>query len=329
MSELNDLVRAAAEKNDSASLATLDRDQLEKLKLAEEILEARFQSKRRANRIATLSAAMVGYVALAGFFANAWQVYNSKKHLQEQSERDQQKWQQEFERARAADKYRAFFETSSLVTDQSNSDRRLIGYALLEEFVADRDYHAKARTILVESLSRELAQVGDTEADPLDTHHIAIRQIVSSLAATSDCDDLVTAARASDRLLHHARSEDSGDSDQVFTLFIRRVVGRAALVCRSFADFAAVREPIRASLAKVPWLLGVPKTPPGPDLNAAVANRLVRACTDEMAETATSDCPAIELHYDDLCRKVEQDGAAWGEEKEACEAIRTDSARRR
>jgi hypothetical protein len=41
------------------------------------------------------------------------------------------------------DKYRAFFETTVLATDTANYDKRLVGYALLQEFVTDSSTAAR------------------------------------------------------------------------------------------------------------------------------------------------------------------------------------------
>ena len=75
---------------------------------------------------------------------------------QQQSAVDQDRWSREFVRAQRADKYRAFFETSVLATDPANADKRLVGYALLQEFVDDEDYNSKATLMLEESLMQEL-----------------------------------------------------------------------------------------------------------------------------------------------------------------------------
>lgn len=319
-----DAIDLAHAKNDPRPLVALERDQLEKIKIAEEILEARFQAKKRANRIATVSQMMVGYVALAGFFANAYQNLNNKKHLEDQSEREQKKWDKEFERAKAADKYRAFFETSALVTDQANPDRRLIGYALLEEFIADRDYQQKSVVILEESLAKELrdSEKESTDGGFSEAHRNAIRQIVRTLSASPSCAELVYAARSIDRVSRHARRTDEGEGREIFGMYVRRLYGRAALICKDEQDFDAVRQPIRESLGKVPWVIGLSKTPSRADLNAAVAKMLVDRCVEEVQETGTSECPDIRTHYLRFCEDAAKSPGEWLEEKAACDAIR-------
>ena len=44
-----------------------------------------------------------------------------------------------------------------LATDSANADKRLVGYALLQEFVSDNDYNIKAMLMLEESLARSSA----------------------------------------------------------------------------------------------------------------------------------------------------------------------------
>jgi hypothetical protein len=316
------LLEEAVKKNDLRLLADLGPERLQSLKLASDLLEARFEAKKRSNRIATMSASLVGYVALAGFFANAYQNYNNKKHLEEQSEREQQKWTQEFKRSQSTDKHRAFFETSALVTDLANPDRRLIGYALLEEFISDREYQPKVVVILEESLAKELAGA-EKDGDLLtEGHKNAVRQIVRTLSASPSCDELVFAARSIDKVSRRAHTSQNAELLDLFSLYVRRLIGRAVLVCRNDEEFASVREPIRDALARLPELVGLTKDVPRAFVNTAIAKILSKQCVDEVAESAISECPDIRVKYLDMCAAAATDPDAWSQEKGACEVVR-------
>src|SRR4051812_21427883 len=101
-------------------------DQIRHLKSAEELLEQRQNRRRRSSRLASIAQAMVGYVALAGFFANAYQNWTNQHQAEARARQETERWSKEFKRAQDSDKYRAFFETSALVTDATNPDRRLV-----------------------------------------------------------------------------------------------------------------------------------------------------------------------------------------------------------
>ena len=173
-------VKRALEQEDPITLARgASSEELARLIAAEELLEKRHARKRRNARLFLLAQAMVGYVALAGFFANAYQNWNNKKQAEDRARQDEERWAKEFKRAQDADKYRAFFATSALATDASNPDKRLVGYALLKEFVADPDYNSKATFMLEESLALELR---DDKGPGLDEiHRAAVLAIVSAL----------------------------------------------------------------------------------------------------------------------------------------------------
>lgn len=328
MSDL-DRLKAALDRahadNDPRPLAELEHRDLMRLKLAEEILEARFQAKKRANRIATISQMLVGWVALLGFFANAYQNHNNKRHLQEQSEREQKKWQQEFERARTADLRRGFFDTNALVTDEKSADRRLVGYALLEEFVEEHEYGRKAVVILEESLSKELRGLEAsrrTDPEAFDMHLAAIQQIIRSLSASTSCDELVRAAGSVDRVTAHARKTEGEEAEELFALYARRLVGRAVTVCKDLPSFETVRQPVRDALGKLPWLLKSDKKPPLVVLNAAIANLLVEECDRELSEAGSSNCPEIRRDYLALCDETARNPVQWALEKDACARVR-------
>src|SRR5947209_20403073 len=118
-------IREALEREDPLAAArSTDIQHLERVRLAEDIFEKRYARRRRSSRFAMVAQALVGYVALAGFFANAFQNWNNKKQAEDRARLDEERWGKEFKRAQDADKYRAFFETSALVTDTGNPDKR-------------------------------------------------------------------------------------------------------------------------------------------------------------------------------------------------------------
>src|SRR5258708_34417858 len=96
----------AIEREDLMTMASIaSKDEIDRLRAAEELFEKHYQRKRRSSRIAVASQALVGYVALAGFFANAYQNWNNKKQQQDQATTDNLRWEREFKRAQDADKY--------------------------------------------------------------------------------------------------------------------------------------------------------------------------------------------------------------------------------
>ena len=131
-----------ADPAELARSATLD--ELQRMKAAEELHRLRSERTARRSRFALAGPALVGYVALAGLMVNAYQSWTNKQQQEHRDRTEQEKWNKEFARASQADKYRAFFETSMLATDSANADKRLVGYALLQEFVRDPVYDEKA-----------------------------------------------------------------------------------------------------------------------------------------------------------------------------------------
>jgi hypothetical protein len=273
-------------------------EQLQRLQLAEEVLEKRYQRKRRSGRLSILAQALVGYVALAGFFANAYQNWNNKKQAEERARADEERWSKEFKRAQDADKYRAFFETSALATDPSNSDKRLVGYALLKEFVDDKDYNSKATFMLEESLALELR---DDKGPGLDEpHRAAVVAILSALSHTSDCRALARAARSIDKLAtRHAQSQDVEESREVMSLYALRLVGRAAKSCNA-KDLLEVRRPIRDLIASLPSLAGLTGKPTLKDADRRIAELVLKRCQEEI-DSGISECADVLPAWKKLC----------------------------
>ena len=285
-----------------ASAATAD--ELERLKVSEELFELRYQRKRRRSRIQVAMQSMVGVVAVLGFFANAFQAFLNKKAQERQQQSDQERWTREFDRASRSDKYRAFFETSALVTDEANPSKRLVGYALLKEFVQDSDYNDKATALLEEALTQELRR--DTTPHGLsEGGQAAVTRILDALSHTSDCKALEQAAKSVDFVAKRkSQSGDLEEAQQVFSVYVRRLLGRGALSCATFDDFAQVRRPLRQVLLKNPELAGEKALSDLPRANKALAILLHDDCLDEVAGGSSGDCPEVMEHYQQLCREL-------------------------
>ncbi|MBS2031739.1 MAG: hypothetical protein JST54_27830 [Deltaproteobacteria bacterium] len=313
--------RQTTQSEDAFGLAqNANADELTRLKLAEELFELRYQRQRRRSRIQMASQSLVGLVAVGGFFANAFQSYVNKQQQQHQQQVDQDRWNREFERAKAADKYRAFFETSALVTDEANANKRLVGYALLQEFVGDDDYNSKATLLLEEALVQELRRKTTTGLD--EERRAAVTAILGALSATSSCKALVHASKSIDRIASRkAQTGDAAEASEVFGVYVRSLLGRAVLNCASLADVQEVRRPLVATLQRAPELAGL-KVPPAPTAAQArtrVAELLRQSCLDDIAAKGNSDCAEVFTRYTQLCAKV--DPKKPGDEAEGCQVM--------
>jgi hypothetical protein len=302
---ISDDVRKALHAKDPYALAaSANKEQLDTLRSAEELIEADRKRLQSRSTFAVAAQVLVSWVAILGFVVNAYQSWTNKQQAERQAQVDQERWSKEFERARQADKYRAFFETTVLATDTANSDKRLVGYALLQEFVSDADYTSKAMLMLEESLAQELRRNTGQGID--EAHRNAVVAIVTALSETRDCAALARAARSIDRvaqrLNHYGDIEEAGE---VFSVYVRRLVGEAALVCSTIADFRAVRRPLRDTLVKAPKIGGLtfPTTPEA--ANTRIAEILRDRCLGDMAVSGASDCPEIFAGYAKLCDQPE------------------------
>ncbi len=302
-----------------ARSATLD--ELQRMKVAEELHQLQVERTSRRSQVATFAQVVVGFVALAGLAVNAYQSWSNKQQQEHRDRAEAEKWTKEFARASQADKYRAFFETSMLATDGQNADKRLVGYALLQEFVRDPTYDEKAMIMLEESLSQELK--GSPKARLDETRRAAVGAILTSLAGTDDCRALQRAARSVDRVARfHARTRDDGETREVVDVYVRRLVGRAAQVCGTLKDFKAVRLPIRDTMLRNPELLGL-NEPTEAEANLLMAAILRQSCEDEMSYSGASDCPDILRAYAALCEKGARDAP---EDRAACSVIQEAAA---
>jgi hypothetical protein len=318
----NDNIEKAIANNDSvALLKAATPEELARLKAAEEVLQLYRERTRSTTRWTLVSSTLVGIVAVVGMLVNSYQSFTSRQMAADQAKIDQDRWNKEFVRAQRADKYRAFFETSVLATDPTNSDKRLVGYALLQEFVDDVDYNSKATLMLEESLGQELRSKRTEGLD--DAHRSAVVAIVSALAQSSDCHALERAARSIDRItLHHAKEQDTKEVLDIFRIYVRRLVGRATLTCKTMNDFIDVRRPLIDAIQRMPELGGAMIKLPNPVANERVARLLVEVCEEESSINGLSECAAMYESYGKLCA----DSGSGPDEQIGCDVIKVAGA---
>jgi hypothetical protein len=309
-SDREEAVDSALEREDAPDLAKAGtREELDRLNLAEDILQKRHGRRQRRSKFIVASQTMVGYVALAGFFANAYQNYSSE-----------QRWRKEFERTQRTDKYRSFFETTALATDPANRDKRLVGYALLKEFMDDPGYQSKATLLLEESLARELRS--STSTAGLDEEHdAAFVAILSGLARTTDCKALENAAGSIDRVVRK-RNNAVERRAEIFHLYIRWLFGRAIEVCAGTKELRGVRRPLQEAILKDPELVGAKGKVAAGKANAHIAEILRDHCFQEFGNTDVANCPKIMEKYVALCAGWDKQPEDLPEEGEACKKAR-------
>jgi hypothetical protein len=300
----DDVRRALAAKDPYALAAAANKEQLDALRSAEELIDADRKRLQSSSTFTVAAQILVGWVAILGFCVNAYQSWTNKQQAERQSQVDQERWSKEFQRAREADKYRAFFETTVLATDTANADKRLVGYALLQEFVSDSDYSSKAMLMLEESLAQELRRNTGQGID--EAHRNSVVAIVTALSETRDCGALARAARSIDKVAQRLnRYGDVEEAGEVFDVYVRRLVGRAAEVCTTMADFRTVRRPLRDTLVKAPKMGGL-TYPTTPDVaNTRMAEILRDRCLTDVAVSGATDCPEIFAGYAKLCDQPE------------------------
>lgn len=291
----------ALKSNDPVALAkAAPKEELERIKAAEELLRLSRERTAPVSKWPQVSQGIVAVVAVAGMLVNAYQSYVNKVQTQEQTRTDQERWAKEFERAQRADKYRAFFETSVLATDPTNADKRLVGYALLQEFVDDADYNTKATLMLEESLMQELRSNTNVGLD--EAHRNAVTAILTALAESPDCQALGRAARSIERIVErHSVQGDLEETGQIFGLYVHRLYGHAALVCKTYKDQELVRRPLAEALERMPGIVGASGHMKRVEANTRIAQILVERCSQEIALSGTSDCPRIYRQLASTC----------------------------
>ena len=119
----------------------------------------------------------------------------------------------------------------------------------------------------------------------------------------------------------HAKYADIDENRELLSLYARRLVGRAAVICKTPAEFLSVRHPIREALAKVPDVEHLGKNSTEIDQRKGVVRLLIDACTLEMQEYATRECVDIRTHYQSICREMHKDSALWKKEEEPCKLV--------
>jgi hypothetical protein len=314
-------VEAAIAAKDAVALArAASSEELDKLKLAEDVIRLAAERTRSSFTLATVSQLIVGIVALGGMLVNIYQSRVNKASQAEQGQADQARWNKEFQRAQRADKYRAFFETSVLATDPTNPDKRLVGYALLQEFVEDDEYNSKATLMLEESLMQELR--GDVKTELDDAHRNAVVAIVTALSQSNDCHALERAARSIARIAqrHVANGGDGDDTTEIFAIYVRRLVGRASIACKSMKELAMVRRPLADALMRLPEIGGAKGKLKEPDAFGRIAQVLIDRCSDEVAITGPGECGQAFEKYSALCNDVKPpDGK---DEQAACALVK-------
>ena len=318
-------IRHALESQDPFALASAgSAEELGRLKGAVDLIDADQKRKQTRNRFSVASQVLVGWVAIAGFGVNAYQSFANKQNQERQAKVDQDRWDKEFQRAREADKYRSFFESSMLATDQSNADKRMVGYARLQEFVRDEAYNAKATLMLEEALVEELRSNTDQGID--DPHRNAVVAIVTALADSSDCHALIRAAKSFDKVAkRHAKFGDVEETGEIFKVYIRRLVGQAAQVCNKRSDdFKNIRRPIRDTLIKQPEIAGLKAPVTVTAANTRLAEILRDRCLDDIAVSGATDCPEIFKNYAEMCKGKDMTNH---EEAGACAVISDVSAK--
>ncbi|HUB06529.1 MAG TPA: hypothetical protein VMB50_05995 [Myxococcales bacterium] len=291
----------AIKREDLAHVANaMSLEDLEKMKLAEEVFDLHFKRRKRSGKLALATQSVLSLVAIGGIFQNAYQSFQNKKQQDAQQQVDQSRWNQEFERAKAADKYRAFFETSALATDPSNPDKRLVGYALLQEFVQDKDYNGKATLLLEQALDQELGR--DKDPGLGEASRSMVVTILNSLSGTNDCKALQQAARSVDGIAKRlSQTHDTEEASEVFGLYVRALVGRAPLACGSFDDVRQVWRPLRDALQRNPVMGGLPPKPTAPQAATRIVEILRDRCLREVQTAGSSDCAEIFQRYAQHC----------------------------
>jgi hypothetical protein len=314
-----DLRHALQTQDPFALAAAASAEQLSKLKSSLDLIEADQKRKQTHNRFTVASQVLVGWVAIAGFGVNAYQSFANKQNQERQAKVDQDRWDKEFQRSREADKYHTFLESSMLATDQANADKRMVGYALLQEFVRDESYNAKATLMLEESLVEELRSNTDKGID--EPHRNAVVAIVTALADSSDCHALARAAKSIDRVAkRHAQFGDVEESGEIFKVYIRRLVGQAAEVCaKRPEDFKGVRRPIRDTLLKQPDIAGLKGPVTVTAANTRLAELLRDRCLEDIAVSGASECPDVFKAYAELCETKDMQNK---EEAGACAVMK-------
>ena len=88
----DDVRKAIAAKDPFALSTAADKEQMDRLRSAEELIEADRRRLQSTNRFAVAAQILVGWVAILGFVVNAYQSYTNKQQAERQSQVDQDRW---------------------------------------------------------------------------------------------------------------------------------------------------------------------------------------------------------------------------------------------
>ena len=167
--------------------------------------------------------------------------------------------------------------------------------------------------MLQEALSQELKRGSSTSL--ADDTRAAVMAILSALSQTKDCAALTKAAHSIDTVAKRlAETHNKAEAQEVYAIYVRRLLGRAAQVCKTSSDFRGVRAPLREALVRQTGL-----TPPiqgselgAKEVNTAIAQLLVARCQAEQQVAGSSDCPDVRAGYLELCPELTRgpDGAS-------------------
>lgn len=313
-------IREAMSKRDPVALLEAAGSDIGALKAAEDVIAARAKAEDKGpGKFVLASQGLVGWLALIGVALNVFQMYSNRKQFEQQRTSEEARWRSEFDRAQAADKHNAFLQVSGLITD-GQVDRRLLGYALLGEFMGDKDYYDKAQLMLEE---RMLAETQDKQFD--EQHRNALRVIVRTLSATKDCDALIKGASAIHKLKKVRDLQLSGDDgidtpvEELYADFVRYIYGHALVVCSGKPDeLKQVRTEIRVALE--PYVKGTSDREKKIAGNKLVAQYLRDRCFDE-PQGGQNECVTLFTAFESHCKELEKDvkqKAQWELEKESC-----------
>ena len=90
---MSDDVRKAVDGNDPYALAaSASKEELDKLRAAEELIEADRKRLQSRNTFSVAAQVLVGWVAILGFLVNAYQSWTNKQQAERQSQVDQNRW---------------------------------------------------------------------------------------------------------------------------------------------------------------------------------------------------------------------------------------------
>jgi len=150
--------------------------------------------------------------------------------------------------------------------------------------------------------------------------------IVTALSASEDCKAMEQAARSIDKVAaRHAKAQDVEETSSIFHIYVRRLAGRAALVCKTMRDFSQVRRPLIETVLRLPEIIDVKGKLTWSQANEQIARMLIDDCREEVGVTGVTECPSIMQHYETLCTQKSKDKTQKDHKDDdaACALVRT------